>query len=310
MGANSQIARDLIISFAKYSDNHLHLFSRRSDDTTEWLASVGLPGCYPVDDFSKFGYQTFDAIINFVGAGDPAKAVKMGSDIFDVTLKYDGMALNYIFKHTNCRYLFLSSGVAYGSKFDEPANRFTPTIIPINSLTHQEWYGIAKLHAECRHRSHQEVSIFDIRVFNYFSRTQNIAARFLISDILRAIRDKTVLKTNPDYMIRDFLHPSDFYALITSVLSAPSANTSVDCYTRAPIDKTSLLSIMQKNFGLQYEITGNIQSINATGNKPYYFSLNTRAGDFGYKPSLTSLEGVLQETAAIIQGNTIHVSKI
>ena len=35
--------------------------------------------------------------------------------------------------------------------------------------------------------------------------------------------------------------------------------------------------------------------INATGNKPHYYSLNTRASDFGYQPSLTSLQGVVKE---------------
>jgi hypothetical protein len=40
--------------------------------------------------------------------------------------------------------------------------------------------------------------------------------------------------------------------------------------------------------------------VNATGNKAHYYSLNTRAADFGYQPELTSLEGVLQESAMIL----------
>jgi len=197
--------------------------------------------------------------------------------------------------HPACRYLFLSSGAAYGSGFSEPAKRDTPAVVAINALAPHEWYGVAKLHAECRHRAHPELPIIDIRVFNYFSRTQDIEARFLITDILRAIRDQAVLKTSPDFIMRDFLHPSDFYKLVSALLVAPAENAVVDCYSQAPVDKPNLLAAMQKEFGLQYEITGTSASVNATGGKPYYYSLNTRAADFGYNPSMTSLEGIIKE---------------
>lgn len=307
IGATSQIARDLIVSFSAEADKHLHLFARRPDEVTKWLASVGLLGRYSVDDFSGFAKQEFDAVINFVGVGNPAQAVAMGNSIFDITLRFDEMVLEYLQTHPACRYLFLSSGAAYGSSFNEPATRDTPAIVAINNLAPHEWYGVAKLHAECRHRAHPELPIIDIRVFNYFSRTQDISARFLITDILRAIRNNTVLKTSSDYIVRDFLHPSDFYRLVSALLSASTTNAVVDCYSRAPIDKPTLLSTMQEKFGLRYEITEPTSSVNATGSKPYYFSLNTRAADFGYQPALTSLEGLLKEAAAILQQRTSPV---
>jgi nucleoside-diphosphate-sugar epimerase len=212
--------------------------------------------------------------------------------------------LQYLQTHPACRYLFLSSGAAYGSCFSEPAKPDTPAVVAINNLAPQEWYGVAKLHAECRHRAHSELAIIDIRVFNYFSRTQDIEARFLITDILRAIRDKTVLKTSSDYIVRDFLHPSDFYSLVQALLSSPAANAAIDCYSRAPIDKPALLAAMQERFGLQYEISEANASVNATGGKPYYYSLNTRAADFGYQPGLTSLDGILREGEAVLRRNS------
>ena len=160
----------------------------------------------------------------------------------------------------------------------------------INSLTPHEWYGVAKMHAECRHRAHPDLAIIDIRVFNYFSHTQDLSARFLITDMVRAIRDKQVLITSSDYIVRDFLHPDDFHQLCSALLAAPATNTVVDCYTRAPIDKSNLLAAMQEAFALQYETTEAVASINATGGKPHYYSRNRRAEDFGYQPSLTSLE--------------------
>jgi len=300
LGATSQIARDLIISFAVEADKHLHLFARRPDDVAKWLESVGLSGRYSVDEFSGFAKQEFDAVINFVGVGNPAQAVAMGNSIFEVTLRFDEMVLVYLQTRPSCRYLFLSSGAAYGSVFNEPAKRDTPAVVAINDLAPHEWYGVAKLHAECRHRAHPRLPIIDIRVFNYFSRTQDLSARFLITDMLRAIRDKTVLKTSPDYIVRDFLHPSDFYRLTCALLSAPATNAVVDCYTRAPIDKPNLLVAMQDKFGLRYEITEATASVNATGSKPHYYSLNTRAADFGYQPALTSLEGILIEAGEVL----------
>lgn len=300
LGATSQIARDLIVSFSKTSNDDLHLFARRPDEVMAWLASAGLSGRYTSDDFSKFHKQEFDAVINFVGVGNPAQALAMGNTIFDVTLRFDEMVLEYLQTHPACRYLFLSSGAAYGSSFNEPAKRETPAIVPINKLAPHEWYGVAKLHAECRHRAHSAMPIIDIRVFNYFSRTQDIEARFLITDMLRAIRDKKVLKTSPEYIVRDFLHPSDFYQLVRALLSAPATNAVVDCYSRAPIDKPNLLSTMQQEFGLRYEITEATAGVNATGSKPHYYSLNTRAADFGYRPELSSLQGILQESKSIL----------
>lgn len=301
LGATSQIARDLVAACATDADKHLHLFARRPDVLSEWLTSVGLFGRYPVSDFSELALHEFDAVINFVGVGNPAQVIKMGSSIFDITLRFDEMVLDYLRQHPACRYLFLSSGAVYGSAFEAPVGRDTPAVVAINDLAPHEWYGVAKLHAECRHRAHPDLAIVDIRVFNYFSRTQDLGARFLISDIVRAIRDESVLKTAPDNIVRDFLHPSDFFGLVSALLAAPAANAPVDCYTRAPVDKQSLLAAMQTEFGLRYEVTDAMDAANATGSKLHYYSLNTRAADFGYQPALTSLEGILQEAKAILQ---------
>ena len=295
LGATSQIAKDFIASSATTEENQLSLFARRPDEVRIWLDAFGLNRRYAVDDFSGFGKEAFDAIINFVGVGNPVQALVMGNTIFDITSRFDEMALHYLYVHPSCRYLFLSSGAAYGSNFNAPATRDTKATVAINNHSPQEWYGVAKLHAECRHRSHPDLAIIDIRVFNYFSHTQALSARFLITDILRAIRDNEVLKTSPDYIVRDFLHPSDFHQLVSALLLAATTNTAVDCYSRASIDKLSLLAAMQEKFGLRYEITES-SGINATGVKPHYYSLNTRAADFGYQPRLTSLEGVLQES--------------
>jgi nucleoside-diphosphate-sugar epimerase len=295
LGATSQIAKDLIVSFSNEKDKQLHLFARRPDDVTKWLNDVGLSVRYLVDDFGAFGTQEFDAIINFVGIGNPARASAMGASIFDVTIQYDELALSYVKQHPACRYIFLSSGAAYGSNFSSPVEMNTKALIDINNLQPQDWYAVAKLHAECRHRALAPLPIIDIRIFNYFSRTQDIEARFFMTDIARAIRDKTVLKTSTDYIVRDFIGPEDFYQLVSVLLSAPSTNAVVDCYSKAPIDKPSQLAAMQLHFGLQYELVKTPAGVNATGSKPHYYSLNKRAEDFGYTPKHSSLDTVFYQ---------------
>jgi len=304
LGATSQIAKDLVQSFAANSSHDLALYARRPQAVAQWLANVGLVGRYAVASFAAFNAdQHFDAILNFVGVGNPAQAAAMGASIFDVTLQYDELALSYVRQHPTCRYIFLSSGAAYGASFDTPVDGNTKATVSINNLQPQDWYGVAKLHAECRHRSLAPLPIVDIRVFNYFSHTQDMAARFLITDILRAIRDKTVLKTSADYIVRDFIHPSDFCKLVNTILAVPAVNAVVDAYSKAPIDKPTLLAAMQEKFGLQYEIVQTGAGVNATGGKPHYYSLNTRAEGFGYLPALTSLQGVLEEAAQVL---TLH----
>jgi nucleoside-diphosphate-sugar epimerase len=295
-GATSQIAKDLVLSFSAQSDHELVLYARRQETVSRWLASTGLTGRYHVTNFSVFTAEgNFDAIINFVGVGKPAQAITMGASIFDVTLQYDELALSYVRQHPACRYIFLSSGAAYGSSFDAPVDVNTNATIAINNLQPHDWYAVAKLHAECRHRSLKSIPIIDIRVFNYFSHTQDMDARFFITDIVRAIRDKSVLKVSADYMVRDFIGPTDFYQLINVLLNVPAVNAVVDCYSKAPIDKITLLTAIQERFGLRYELTQTSTSLDATGSKPYYYSINKRANDFGYEPTVTSLETVLYE---------------
>ena len=301
LGATSQIARDLVLSYVRGANPPaLHLFARRPQAVSAWLEACGCARSFPVSDYASFGGADYDAIINFVGVGDPARAAAMGAGIFDATLQFDELALACLRRLPGCRYLFLSSGAAYGGSFDEPARRASNAIVSVNDLPPQDWYGAAKLSAECRHRSLPANPIIDIRVFNYFSRTQDLSARFLLTDIMRSIRDGTVLQTSPDYIVRDFLHPADFHNLVGSLLSSPPANAAVDCYTRAPIGKPELLAEMARRFGLRYEIVERPVAVDATGFKAHYYSLNHRAADFGYVPTRTSLEGIVEETGALM----------
>ncbi|MFZ6770736.1 NAD-dependent epimerase/dehydratase family protein [Undibacterium sp. Di26W] len=301
LGATSQIARDLLLSFSAQDDHDILLYARRPEALTSWLHEHEIQDRYPVAGFSAFVVEEqFDAIINFVGVGNPVQTAALGIAIIKLTSEFDELALRYLSHHPRCRYLFLSSGAVYGTGFDKPVDEQTRAEVPINQMQSHDWYALAKLQAECRHRALSDQAIIDIRVFNYFSASQDMTTRFLMGDIVCAIQDNAVLHTSSDYMVRDYLHPSDFHRMITALLLAPPTNTAVDCYSKALIDKPTLLITMQEKFGLRFDMVPVTTGFNATGKKPHYYSLNRRAGRLGYEPELTSLEGLCREMNIIM----------
>ena len=302
LGANSQIAKDLILRLSADENFSLYLFSRRPNEMNVWLHAEKISQTYFSESYSNFMECEckFDGLINFVGSGDPARTLSMGKDIFDVTKYYDELAIAYISKHRNCKYIFISSGAVFGSSFHAPVDELSKAHIAVNNLQSQDWYAIAKLYAECVHRALVNLPIVDIRVFNYFSRSQDVNSKFLISEILKSIKENILFHTAPHNITRDFLHPNDFFSLIKCILKSPPVNDVVDCYTREPIDKFKLLEFFKSEHGLNYEFDKENVALNATGNKSNYYSLSKAAKRFGYEPFYTSFEGVTIEAAKIL----------
>jgi nucleoside-diphosphate-sugar epimerase len=302
VGASSQIAKDLIRCLVQEGRRELLLYVRKLEAARAWVGDNDLGSACSVHGYDEYGDLPHDAVINFVGVGDPRRAAEMGASIFEITTRFDDMVLADLERHPQRRYLFLSSGAAYGNAFGEPVTADTQAMFAINRIQPQDYYATAKLHAEVRHRARPDLAIVDLRVFNCFSRTQDIEARFFITDIVRAIRDARTLQTSADYMVRDFLHPADFHQLVVRILAAPAQNCAVDCYSREPVDKPTLLEAMAQRFGLRYEVAAPAANVavNATGAKPHYYSRNRRAAEFGYEPAYSSLDCVLTETAALL----------
>ncbi|MBT5399258.1 NAD(P)-dependent oxidoreductase, partial [bacterium] len=198
-------------------------------------------------------------------------------------------------QHKKTKYIFLSSGAVYGGNYQEPVDKETVATIDINNLKSTDWYTLAKLYAEAKHRSLSDLSIIDVRVFNYFSHTQDMSARFLITDIVRSIKNNEVFKTSPDNIMRDFITPPDFYNLIQAIIDFSAINIALDCYTKEPVSKFDLLNELEIKFGLQYSIDELYNGINATGDKMHYYSKNNNAERIIYRPKYTSLDGVMNE---------------
>jgi nucleoside-diphosphate-sugar epimerase len=299
-GANSEIAKDLILSFDDCGEYELTLFARRLELVRDWLATKEISNTYVIRNFDQFEInQEFDAILNFIGAGNPAQAAHMGASILDVTYQYDTMVLNYLQKHPTCRYIFISSGAAYGGCFKNPVNENSYSSFPINKLTRQDWYGLAKLYAETRHRS-TKWPIIDVRIFNYFSHTQNMEANFFITEVINTIINKKLLITSNENIVRDYIGSEDFSSLIKAILETPYFNGVVDCYSMSPVDKRTILSTFREQFGLDYEMAAKKIGVNGTGFKEKYYSMNRTAQIYGYTPKFSSIDLLVKEAKKLL----------
>jgi len=303
LGATSNIAKDLIWNLISSNQSiKLYLFSRRTNELRDLFID------HEVEFFGQYSEfsinTTYDVIFNFIGIGDPAKALEMGANIIDITFDYDTLIINNLKKNPSTKYFFLSSGAAYGiNNFFKNVDSSSQSIININDIKSQDWYAIAKLHAECRHRSMPEFSIIDIRVFNYINANLDINSRFLISDALRAILNKNPLRTSENNIVRDYIGPDDFYNLIKSFLSVSNFNGPVDCFTKSPVQKFAMLDMLKKEFGLEYFVDDSPVGINSTGDKINYYSKNYIAKDYGYSPSYSSLETIKKEVTQILKNH-------
>jgi nucleoside-diphosphate-sugar epimerase len=301
LGATSEIAKDLILSISAHDDHELMLFARRPEEVSRWLTVVNLSNKYMAYGFESFDHiANFDAILNFVGSGDPAKTKDMGASIIEITEKYDYLALNYLKLHPECKYIFMSSGAAYGENFDQPAGENTQSLTSINKIDLDNFYSAAKILTELRHRLLLEFNIIDVRIFSYFSHTQALSSRFFMADLMRSIVDKSMLLVSKDEMVRDYLNPTDFYALIKCLLHSPPMNIALDCFTVAPVGKWQLLEAMETEFSLKYEVSDLGDSSGKPTTKMNYYSLNRDAKRYGYSPKLTSIDGIRSEILAYL----------
>jgi hypothetical protein len=298
LGATSQIAKDLILSF---SDEHqLELFSREATAMGRWMVEKNLRNYNSRTYFDFPAANGLDAIINFVGAGNPERVRKMGTNIFYITETFDRMAMEYLEQNKNCLYIFMSSGAAFGDNFSTPADAQKCSVLPINNLQPEHYYGAAKAMAEIRHRV-SDRNIIDLRVYNYFSHTMSLKHRFMITDIIRSIQEGVTYRIDRNQIVRDYIGPLDFYQMINVLLSTDNINTAIDCYSRQPVSKDTLLTKMAERYGLQYETTGYQAGLPTTGVKEKYYSSNTAAYALGYRPTLTSLETIFIEADKILK---------
>jgi nucleoside-diphosphate-sugar epimerase len=305
LGATGQIAKGLLFSWARGGDLTLHVFARSQERLALFLKEHQLTERVQAHPFQEFSQGDYTAVVNCVGIGSPARLAEHPGEIFSLTAEFDDLCLAYLKAHPQTQYLHFSSGAVYGTDFASPAGDGACNPVPVNQLTAAHFYGLAKIHAEAKHRALPELGIVDLRVFGYFSRFADLTQKYFINDILGSIRGKKTLVTGAGDFSRDFAHFRDLAAILEKCLAQPRLNAALDVYSRKPATKFELLDFFRGVHGLNYRVDENIETVSPTGSKTQYFSLSRKAGQvLGYAPALTSLDCLREEAACLLPPRT------
>ncbi len=297
LGGTSHIAKGLISRFLKQPEFRVEWFGRSADRMEAFLNSERLSGDIAVHG----GYEDFfsvrgGTVINCIGAGTPEKLKNDYTLWFTVLEKHDNLCLDYL-KQINpaALYVDFSSGAIYGREPGGTGFRLDP-----NRIQPPDYYALAKLYSEAKHRAHTDLNIVDIRIFAYFSRYADSDSGYLMTDILKAVLKQDVLKTTGQDLVRDYISPDDLFALIQCCQARPKINTAFDAFSRKPVAKLEILTAFQEKFGLRTEIA-ELGSGSPNSTASVYIPRDHTAGNIGFQPRFTALEGLIRETDAALK---------
>ena len=297
LGANSQIARSLIDILAKDSTLQLFLFTHRPKLLQECLSSLPALTAELVihADYQLLHQLECELMINCIGAGSPGKMQNNHNLWYDITERYDCLALTALQRGSpQALYVNFSSGAVYGRGRTRPCRAGEEVSFPVNHLPMTEFYSLMRLNAEARDRTQHNTRIVDLRIFSFFSRFSSCEDRYFLSDVLAALLRREKLLVSPVDTVRDYIHPNDLLQLIELCAKQPTINTAVDVYSREACRKFTILEELKLNYGLQYEVVQEEKN-SLNGTCDVYYSENHQAAELGYQPQFTSLQTIISE---------------
>ncbi|MFA4828543.1 MAG: NAD(P)-dependent oxidoreductase [Thermodesulfovibrionales bacterium] len=299
LGATSHIAKGLIYNFNQKGNCELFLFARSIDRLREFLKSIECGENFHLKGFDELNKERYDVIINCIGISSASDFKERVSSYFRLTEQFDNLVLDYLNEHPDTLYINFSSGAAYGTDFSVPADEATFSKWDINHISEADYYGIAKLNSEAKHRALKGLNIVDLRVFGYFSRFIDLQSRFLLTEIISCTKEGKEFITGPDNIFRDYVHPKDLFELLDKCIERHRLNDVFDVYSLKPVSKFEILEYFQKEYGFEYIINNGFASSSVTGSKDNYYSISKRARKIRYTPQFTSLDSIVQETVAM-----------
>ena len=303
IGATSHIAKGLILNFISNGNCRLILFARSKEKIYDFLTVINANIDNQIrleEGFANFSQGVYDVVINCIGVGTLRNISGKFYRYFTVTEQFDNLIIDYLRKNPNTIYISMSSGIVYGRHHLEPVDNHNQTKIPVNSVTPEDYYMIARLNAEAKHRSLSELKIVDLRIFSYFSRFINLEAGYFLSDVIDSVVNKKLLQTWDSHIIRDYIHPKDLFSLIVLILKKAAYNQAIDCYSRCPVEKSEILNYFEMNYNLKYNINKKSVNLSATGEKLVYFTINHSASTIGYFPEYSSMDAIIDESKYLL----------
>jgi len=285
LGATGQIGRGLARAY--HDRARLTLFARRPDRAAMMAKAAGIEA--EALPFERFADGKFDLIINAVGDGVPGRIRAAGAAIVDVTAHFDALCLAYLERHPSCGYVFLSTGAIYGPDYAgaRERGRVTPA-----SLTPDNFYALAKLGAEDRHRGLSRHFIADIRLFGYISSEIDLRSDFLLAQMLDALVEGAVFLTQPADLVRDYVGSRDLIGLIDAWMASGRPNGGYDLLSAAPTSKFRILDALEREFGLAWRTEDASKPIERAVLPPS-LSHDRAAEALGFRPDASSLDNVL-----------------
>ncbi len=284
LGATGHIATACRNMLPQVLDAEFYLFTRNR---------ANLAGAL---EYSEFAGNSYDVVINGISIGAPADVANRYAHIWEITESYDNMVIDYLKKHHDTLYINFSSGAVYGDIFDEAPAAVTARY-NVNNMRPGDYYSVAKLNSEAKHRSYPDLNIVDIRVFAFFSRYINLSHNYLLCDIINALRADAVLRTDSVDFYRDYINPVDLAALIAALVKEKRVNATVDAVSAAPVRKFEILDYFKSAYGLRYEVANTVQA-SVTGVKHYYYSTNNNPY---YTASIKSIDTISAEAGYLLK---------
>lgn len=294
-GGTSHIARAIVPYFLAAGDT-VTLFARRPE------AVAPLPGIRVESDFSLLPATDCDVLINCIGAGTPDIVRSEPGLWFTVLEKFDELAMRSLREYGHdTLYIHFSSGAVYDRKDGGFAGRENCRTICPNDIRVADYYSIAKLYAEAKHRAHSSLRILDLRIFSFFSRHIKLGSGYFMTDLMQALLRDELLLTSPDEMIRDYPHPEDVATLIRRCAAISEINAAADIASAAPVKKSEILRAFQEKFGLRWEYSDRIAP-SPNGNVSIYAPGSSAAHQLcGIAPRRSSIETLLAEGEALLK---------
>ncbi len=290
LGATGHVAKCAVHAFAGDASAEFYLFSRSGERLRQEMAEFDGPRTHFIEGYGDFPGGAYDVIFNGIGVWDTPGADPR--QIFLITERYDNLILEYQQRHPYSVAIHVSSGAVYGGDYSVPIGRDSRCEINVNHASQGDYYTAAKLNSEIKHRAFSELNIVDIRLFGFFSRYMNVDYSYLLSGIIRSIRNNTPFHAVSEEFYRDYIHPDDFAGLLNGIAGEKHINMAIDVRSSRPVSKSEMLDFFSRRYGLVIEGGTGQAVVSRTGIKPYYYS--TR-GNGVYVPKRTSMETIESE---------------
>ncbi|MEN6374035.1 MAG: NAD-dependent epimerase/dehydratase family protein [Smithella sp.] len=308
LGATSHIAKSLIAQFLAHGGFNLHLYARAPERMQAFLETLeGGKKTFEINrNFQAITQHAYDVLINCVGVGTHKKLQGDYTRYFKVTEEFDNLVLAYLINHNpDALYIRFSSGAVYGHSFSAPVTEDSVNSIMVNHITPQDYYGIAQLNAEAKHRAFKGLKIVDLRLFSYFSRFIDISEGYFITEVMDCILHHKILETDEMNIVRDYVDPDDLFTIILQCMQAGRINTALDVTSAKPVEKKEILDYFSENHGLRYEVLKSINNASPTGSKNTYCSDYRNAETIGFYPHYHSMETIIREAKYILGSGNI-----